>query len=339
MNIDFILPWVNPKDPEWIKQKAKYNGEIVDVISNSESRYRDMDTLRFVLRSIEKNCPWYNKIYLVTSGHYPEWLDINNDKIELVVHEDMYFDISHLPVFSASSIEMNIGNIGSLSETFVYLNDDTLIMQPTEISRFFKNGLPVDFLCHGWLPRNRLFKLFRTTDAWTDSLNNNLKLINQQLDLNLLSSTQLFNSSYSIKNKFSNFLLKNIYKKFLWIEHWHHPQPYLKKTLQEVREHFFENMMICSANKFRKENDLTQYLYRYWHLSHGEFVPEKHNDSFVDNIYSLNQLERILEEKKDIRFLCLNDAPELDVKEFDSVKLCLTSYLEKVFPNKASFEI
>ena len=77
MIIDFVLPWVDNQDLEWQKSRQQYaeNQSLSD--ANSSARFRDSGTLKYVLRSIEKNCPWYNKIYLVTCGHHPEWLDIN----------------------------------------------------------------------------------------------------------------------------------------------------------------------------------------------------------------------------------------------------------------------
>jgi len=125
--IDFVLPWVDNQDPEWQKSRQQYaeNQSLLD--ANSSARFRDSGTLKYVLRSIEKNCPWYNKIYLITCGHHPEWLDINSPKIELVKHSDIYDNKEHLPVFNSSSIEMSLPNIKGLSEHFVYLNDDTII--------------------------------------------------------------------------------------------------------------------------------------------------------------------------------------------------------------------
>jgi hypothetical protein len=338
--IDFVLPWVDGSDLVWQQNKEKHNP--VKSSENSPSRFRDMETLKYVLRSIEKNYPWYNKIYLITEGHYPKWLDINHEKIVLVTHDELYFDKTHLPTFSSSSIEMNLPNLQGLSEHFVYLNDDTLIMRPIEKSRFFIDGLPVDFLSHGWIPRNKFFGMFRRMDAWVYSINNNLNLINRKFSPIRLEKMYLYHSTYNFKTKLSNFLLSNIYKKFVWIEHWHHPIPYLRSTLKDVYNEFEKEMMTCSSNKFRKNNDLTQYLYRYWQLASGNFYPYKHNDAIIANITSINILNdmlNVIEKNEDINFVCFNDDLDLSDSEFLVVKNKLKSFLEKTFPNKASFEV
>ena len=337
--IDFVLPWVDGEDKEWQKRKDSFN-PISDNDKNSSKRFRDFETLKYVLRSIEQNCPWYNKIYLITEGHYPLWLNIHHEKIVLVTHEEMYFDKTHLPVFNSSSIEMNLANIKGLSEKFVYLNDDTIIFNKLEQSRFFIDNKPVDFLSHGWIKRGKIFNILRGMTVWLYSLNNNLNLINRELRPFQFSKESLYHSSYSTKTKISNFLLKNFYKKYIWLEHWHHPQPYLKQTLNEVYSRFKKGMMESSKNRFRANNDLTQYLYRYWHLSTNSFSPYYHNDGFDANIHNMESLEKILniiKTNKTINFVGFNDHIK-NFNDFEIIKQELINYLEFEFSVKAIFE-
>ncbi len=343
MKIDFVLPWVNPLDREWQEKKSFYsNIDLKETNSNHKSRYRDMETLRYVLRSIEKNCPWYNKLYLITEGHYPEWLDINNNKISLVTHNQLYYNKEHLPVFNSSSIEMNLSNIDSLSENFVYLNDDMIIMRGLNKDRFFFHDKPVDFLNHAWLPRNKIYSWLRSSDVWVDSLRNNLRLVNSQCNLRKITKDMLYHSSYSVKSKLANFLFFYVYKKAFWLEHWHHPQPYNKNTLFSVREMFSKEMSICSANRFRDKSDLTQYLYRYWHLLNGEFYPKRHYDDIERNLSSKKDLLEMIdfiESNENVKFACFNDSPYLSDEDYQCVKGILMDYLNKKFPDKASFEL
>jgi len=337
--IDFVLPWVDGSDKDW--QQRKNNYSTATNMETHNARYRDMETLRYVLRSIERNCPWFNKIYLITEGHYPKWLDINHDKIVLVTHEELYYNKSHLPTFSSSSIEMNLPNLQNLSDQFVYLNDDTIIMNKLTPKRFFVKGKPVDFFAHGWIPRNKVFGKFRRMDAWVHSINNNIKLINNKFDISQIDNMLLFHDTYSTKDKISNFLMKYIYKKIIWIEHWHFPQPYLKSTLYEVYHSFKNEMMTCSSNRFRANNDLTQYLFRYWQLVTENFYPYKYNDGYVGNIRSLQALKEMIykiNNNKNINFVCFNDDINLSDEEFTKVKKELISFLNQCFPNKASFE-
>lgn len=337
--IDFILPWVDGDDKKWKDSKNKYSKNSNE--SNYDFRYRDMNTLKYVLRSIEQNCPWYNKIYLITTGHYPKWLNINHPKIVLITHDELYFNNNHLPVFNSSSIEMNLANLKNISEKIVYLNDDMIILKKLSKDRFFKNNLPVDFFSHAWLPRNNLFKLIRGMDTWVYSIKNNIDLINKKFFPYNLHNRYLYNSSYSHKMKLSNFLLKHFYKKAFWIQHWHFPQAYLKSTFLNTREYFKKDMEICSSNKFRQNNDLTQYLYRYYQLINENFYPHFHNDGYILSPKNNNDLKKKLFslEKKDISFLCVNDSKNLENNEFYKIKETLNKYLENNLSQKASFEL
>lgn len=339
--IDFVLPWVNGNDPKWKNLKKSYLLK-KDDDSNSDARFRDFDTLKFVLRSIEKNCPWYNKIYLITEGHIPEWLEIHHEKIKHITHTELYFNKSDLPVFNSSSIEMNLSNIEELSDNFIYLNDDLIIMNSLDSTRFFKNNLPVDFISHGWLARKKLFSKIRKIDTWINSLNNNLDLINSTFPPTKLDNSFLFDKSYSFSTKVSNFLCKYVYKRYLWLEHWHHPQPYKKKTLLDVYNKFNSHMALCSKNRFRNNNDLTQYICRYWHLSNGDFYPEKYNDAIIANIDSMQTLNKLINTfnntKRNTNFICFNDSINMNDTEYDKVKAALSSFLYSNFPEPASFE-
>ncbi|MDP8098745.1 stealth family protein [Pasteurella atlantica] len=343
MKIDFVLPWVDPTDKQWQKRKESYAETKNNNVSNSQARYRDMETLKYVLRAIEQNCPWYNKIFLMTEGHFPKWLNLESEKVRLVTHEEMYFDKTHLPTFNSSSIEMNLANIPDLSEHFVYLNDDTVIMRETPISRFFVDGKAVDFLSHGWIPRNKFFfKLRGDGDSWSKSVKNTIDLINTGVNISKLNSDFLFDGTYSLLDKVSNFIMKYIYKRPIWITHWHHPQSYTKKTLNSVCKHFKSQILENSSHRFRSEKDIAPYLYRYWHLLTGDFYPRKHQDDLptmnIDSVQCLENMFSEIKNNKNIRFVCFNDVPSLSDEEYDKVKKLLVTTLESYFPNKASFE-
>lgn len=62
--IDFVLPWVNGNDPKWKNLKKSYLLK-KDDDSNSDARFRDFDTLKFVLRSIEKIAHGITKFILL----------------------------------------------------------------------------------------------------------------------------------------------------------------------------------------------------------------------------------------------------------------------------------
>ncbi len=340
--IDFVLPWVDGDEPKWKEIRKQYKTiDTNKVDANSNARFRDMETLKYTLRAIEQNCPWYNKIYLITKGYCPEWLNIDHEKIELIREDELFIDKSHLPVFSSVAIEMNLVNLKNLSEKFVYMNDDFIIFNKIKPSRFFVDDKPVDFLSHNVIPRNKLFEIIKRRDTWIHSINNVLKLFNTKFAPVQLENQYLYHKSYSTLDKFNNFFLQKIFKKFIWLNHWHHPQPLLKQTLKDVYDEFSVEMMECSKNRFRSNSDLNQYMYRYWQLAKGEFYPYKHNDDLIANITSFSVLEKMIDTlntNKNINFVCFNDSTDLSDEEYYKVKTALSDYLEKHFPDKASFE-
>lgn len=344
MPIDFVLPWVDSHDPQWLAQKnhyqAAFHGRTDATVS---SRYQDLDSLRYVLRSIEQNCPWFHKIYLITAGHYPAWLDIHHPQIELISHQQLFIRPQNLPVFNSSAIEMNLVNLKGLSEQFVYLNDDTVFLRPVPVERLFQQGKPVDFLCHGWLRRGQLFQQLRGYNSWVDALNNNIALINRMSCPAALDKHLLFHPSYSTSEQLSNALLKYVYRQYFWFTHWHLPQPYCRHTLQQVYQAFQPEILACTANRFRAGNDLTVYLNRYWHLIHGDFFPARYHDGFVRNISSLKELNaasQFLQQHTEIRFVCLNDTfqPQNEA-ELNAMQQAQSTLFQQYLPKPASFEL
>ncbi len=144
MDIDFVLAWVDGSDNEWQKEKAQYCGKNTSE-DGREERYRDWDILKFWFRGVEKYASWVNKIFFVTWGHLPSWLDTHNPKLEIVNHAS-YIPGQFLPTFNSHTIELNFHRIKGLSEQFVYFNDDFFITNPVKQEDFFINGVPKDML-------------------------------------------------------------------------------------------------------------------------------------------------------------------------------------------------
>ena len=71
--IDLVYMWVDGNDPVWQQKKQQYNPTITaeTVQTAGEARWRDNDELLYSLRSVEKNAPWINHIYIITDGQCP----------------------------------------------------------------------------------------------------------------------------------------------------------------------------------------------------------------------------------------------------------------------------
>ena len=143
--IDVIIPWVDAADPEWDAKRRQYAGEIgaVQKASNSVTRFESWDNLKYVLRGIEACMPWVNRIFLVTCGQIPSFLNLKCPKLKLVRHED-YIPSEYLPTFNSNTIEINYHRIEELSENFILFNDDLFPLQPIRESYYFRNNCVCD---------------------------------------------------------------------------------------------------------------------------------------------------------------------------------------------------
>jgi len=98
--------------------------------ASSDNRYRDSNELRYSLRSLVKYAPWIRNIYIVTDNQIPHWLNLENERLFMVSHSEMFPNISHLPVFSSPAIEAHLHRIPGLSKRFIYFNDDVFLGAP-----------------------------------------------------------------------------------------------------------------------------------------------------------------------------------------------------------------
>lgn len=134
--IDLVYLWCDDADQAWRAKRRSFDTSRRDADDVGACRFRSNDELRFSLRSVEQNAPWFNHIYIVTDGQTPPWLDTSNPKISVVDHKDI-IDPRYLPLFSSSAIETSIYKIPGLSEHFVFANDDFFIAKPVRPEDFF----------------------------------------------------------------------------------------------------------------------------------------------------------------------------------------------------------
>lgn len=327
MDIDFVVPWVDGNDVEWLKQKEKYKpSENTDARNN---RYRDWDNLQYWFRGVEKFTPWVRKIHFVTWGHLPEWLNVNNPKLHIVNHED-YIQKDYLPTFNSHTIELNIHRIKGLAENFVYFNDDMFIIKPIKIEDFFKNGLPCDVA---------ILDAIGVTELFSYILVNNIKIINKNFNKKkVLMNNKLkwFNPKYG-KELYRTLSLYP-WKNFTGFYNPHLPIAYKKETFKEVWKKEYRILDETSKNKFRSITDVSGWLFRYWRIVKGEFYPQsisgKHYDvcSKSDCVHIYNT---ILNQK--CKMICINDSVKQD--EFEDIKNQFNATFEKILPEKSSFEL
>lgn len=331
--IDFVVMWVDGSDPEWLKEKQKY-----DVSRNSDGsvyRYRDWDLLKYWFRGIEKFAPWVNNVYFITWGHLPDWLNTNHPKLKIINHKD-YIPKKYLPTFSANTIELNIHRIKGLSNNFVLFNDDLYLLKDVKPTDFFKNNVPID----------------------TVALNVHCPIMgnaNQYLAINDVAIiNKYFNFKKSIKdNKFKWFNLKNgkqllrtfaLYSCPRFPGFWQHHlcSSYNKKSFEKVWEKEYDYLDATCMNKFRNYNDVNQWLIKEWQIADGNFEvrSSKFGKSFhidkdgIDNIKE-KMIDYIRYQKGKV--ISINDGP-MSEEEFDNIKKELTKSFNYILKDKCSYE-
>ena len=108
--IDAVIMFVDMNDTEWRNRYNEYiqTHEIpIPEINNVEVRSRDYGTLKCLLRSIDKNLPWINNVYLVvqSNSQVPNW--INTKNVNVVLHED-FIPKEYLPLYNTFSIQTHL---------------------------------------------------------------------------------------------------------------------------------------------------------------------------------------------------------------------------------------
>ena len=324
--IDFVIPWVDGTNPEWQSRFTKYTQTDGD---SRPIRFRNWDLLKYWFRGVEKYAPWFNNIYFITSGEFPEWLNLNHPKLHWVKHED-YIPKEYLPTFSANTIEMNLHRIGNLSEHFVYFNDDTFLSKPINKEIFFKKELPCDCAIMTAKPVSGGIIHMAINDLNVlDSHFSKRKVINK-------SFFKWFNLRYG-KGLINNILLYP-WKQFPGFIDPHLPNAFLKSTLATIWEKEPELLAQTSKTKFRTNNDVNQWLIRYWQLAEGKFHPvNKLKHSLCTDI-SDNNIQQICDTitSRKYNLICLNDGN--DIHNFEILKSRLQESFETILPDKSLFE-
>ena len=334
--IDFVITWVDGSDPEWIKEFNNWTPATKKNVDIRAERYKDYGLLRYWFRGIEKFTPWVNKVHFITCGQKPDWLNTNAPKINWVKHSD-YIPKEYLPVFSSHPIELFINRIPSLSEKFVYFNDDMYITSPLKESYFFKNDLPCDsgsFTVLG-LGKGRC----RTPHI---QLNNMI-----EINKNFTKKEVIKNAPFKWFTPFiGKDFIKNIaytpYNTIASISIRHYAQPFLKSTLDDVWKNCHEALEQTASHKFRNElEDVNQWLFRYWQLCNGNYTPISHRKEEIMiklSDWTNKDTQAIIHQK--YSEMCIDDnTDEVSGIDYDKKMAEIINAFEKLLPDKSAFEL
>lgn len=339
MDIDFVVMWVDASDEQWKREKSEYlkeEGVCSNLEATGDARYRDWGLLKYWFRCVEKNAPWVRKIHFVTNGQVPAWLDLANERVELNTHSS-FMNPDSLPSFNAASIEMQVGNIETLSEHFVFFNDDMFLIQPISPSFFFQDdGKRADFFCerHPIRFMGTVFSriLHNDIDAVNSLVENKRKLIRQDIGFDKWFSPQL-PLSYRISNAL-NYVFS---KRFVGFSVEHIPFAYKKSYYDALWGELGPALATAVQNKFRSPKDLNQYLLRYYSIITNDYFlsPDTRGVFCTLKEYEV-ACNTILGESKS-PLLCIND---VDYVPYDEQKVAkIRQAFSIMYPEKSSFEL
>lgn len=329
MKIDFVMMWVDGNDPKWQQEKAQYSPLKNNDKSNSIVRYRDWDNLQYWFRSIEKYASWVNKIYFITWGHCPKWLNKNHPKLVIVNHKDFIFK-EYLPTFNSTVIELNLHRIKGLSEHFILFNDDLFLINKTTPNDFFKKYLPREVaVINPIVPQGN-------DEVLDHHKLNDVDIINKYFTKQDIYKHifKVFNYSYGINVFRSIFSLP--FPKIPGFKTTHGTTSLLKSTIEEIWLKEETRLDKACLNKFRTKYDYNQYLFKYWQIASNKYYPQKFKFNYYYEIKNNNDSLKNVFKNSNIKTLCLNDSNE-DI-DFELAKDNINKILEEKFPTKSSFE-
>lgn len=333
--IDVVIPWVDGADPEWNKLRQQYSKELEDVQKNSDSitRFESWDNLRYIFRGIEKNMPWVNKVFFVTCGHLPSFLNPECPKLRIVNHKD-YIPEKYLPTFNSNTIEINYHRIEELSENFILFNDDVFPLQLIKESYYFKN----DCVCDEAVERALCPHIQEL-----DSRVNMYRAVNMMIIINKYfhkREVQRKNWWKWYNPMYGRHLMRTIalsyYYDFDYFSIPHMAVAMKKSVIKKIWELEPEIMDRSSQNKFRNYSDISQYLFRFWKFCEGDFYPRRTKGLYI-NITDENceEIAEIIRGRKQ-QMIALNE--EDDLKNFEYVRDVINQALSEIYPVKSSFE-
>lgn len=330
--IDIVVTWVNGEDEEWLAAKAQY--PVYKTREVGPERYRNWDLMRYWFRAVEEYAPWVRKIFFVTEGHIPSWLNTSNEKLEVVKHSD-FIPNKYLPTFSSIPIELNFHRIKELSEHFIYLNDDYFLNAPVKKTDFFEYGFPKYYAPA--IP----IKNWRNIPYY-HHLFNNASFINRKFNIRKSIEAhpeRWFSKKYKDqmmlnRNAFITNYIPGFYES-------HIPYNLRKGTLEKVWEVEPELFDYTCTHKFRSSLDVQLYLVKWWEVMNGDYIPyalEEFQDVYFEDMS--HQAKEISEALFDsnISIICFNDTSTISDEEYKQGKVIMQDLLEKKYSRKSSYE-
>ncbi len=333
-NIDIVIPWVDGSDASWLEEKNYWYGKVnPDKESNSDIRYQSWDNLKYWFRAVETNLPWFNKIFFLTWGHIPDFLNLDNPRIKVVKHED-YIPQEYLPTFNVNTIEMNLHRIPELSENIVYFNDDIFPLIPIAEDYYYKDNK----VCDEAIETPIIPVLFGEIAKFTWNMRAlDISIINKHFNKR---EVQKINYDKWFCAEYGELLERNkslgYWENFVGFRDPHVSTALKKSTFEKIWNSEPDILKKTCETKFRDFSCVNQWLVRYWQLCEGDFVPRRTlGKSYTVTIHNCEEIANVIKGQEH-QMICINEDCTAD--EFEVIKSKINGAFETLLPNKSSFE-
>ncbi|MFZ2965118.1 MAG: stealth conserved region 3 domain-containing protein [Rhodoglobus sp.] len=307
--IDMVFSWVDGTDSQFQRARAqRMAAYVVGDGDDSEARFRQIDELRYALRSVATFAPWVRRIFIVTDSPRPAWL-AEHPRVTIVRSEEFFADPSVLPTHNSHAVESQLHRIQGLSEHFLYSNDDMFFGRPVRAGMFFSPG-----------------GISKFVEATT------------RIGLGEADPSR---SGFENAARVNRALLRERFGRVTTRHLEHAATPLRRSVMAELEAEFPEDFARTAASAFRSASDIsvTNSLYHYYALMTGRAVQSTEaRVKYVETTLARapGEMDRLLRER-DYDFFCLNDGsrPEISVKRRTRT---VQRFLERYFPIPAPWE-
>src|SRR3984957_734955 len=310
-DIDVVFSWVDGTDPAFLSSRSgRLDRARLGVGDDADARTRQIDELRYALRSVDQNAPWVRRIFIATDTRLPGWLMADHPKITVVRASEHFSDPAALPTFNSHAVESQLHHIDGLAEHFLYCNDDmffgrpvaaSVFFTPAGISRFIESPIRIG---GGAVGPGR--------SGHENAARNNRRLLAERF-------------GYLITRHLA-----------------HSPAPLRRSVLAELEGAFPDEFAATQGSRFRSATDIsvTNSLYHYYALLTGRAVPlESARACYIDTTsHEVLRLLGGLSTRRVTDFFCLNNGSEPEVDE-NYRAATVSSFLAGYFPEPAPWEL
>nr|WP_246657839.1 stealth family protein [Arthrobacter yangruifuii] len=308
-DIDLVFSWVDGSSAEFqAARAARMKDAVVGEGDDHEARFRQINELKYALRSVHMFAPWIRRIFIASDSARPDWL-AEHPSVTFVPAAEHFKDPSVLPTHNSQAVEAQLQHIPGLAEHFLYSNDDMFFGRPVAPDMFFSPGGITKFI-------EASTRIGLGANDPERSGFENAARVNRRL----------------LWERFGRVTTRHLE---------HTAAPLRRSVLLEMEEEFPEEFAATAASTFRAQDNIsvTNSLYHYYALLTGRAVTqETAKVKYVDttSYAGLKLMDRLLAKRHKDMF-CLNDGSFPEVPSEERARR-VTDFLERYFPVKAPWE-